>query len=352
MRFFHIADVHLGAEPDKGCPWSQDRSREIWDSFRKVIEQAGKFHADLFLIAGDLFHRQPLAKDLKKVNALFSMIPDTKIVLIAGNHDYLRKDSPYRKFKWEKNVWGLWSQIISHVDFPDLGVRVRGCSYGSREITRPVYDSLKKSGEMPVEILLAHGGDEKHIPISKEKLAASGFDYIALGHIHKPQFLQKDRIAYAGALEPIDKNDTGTHGFIQGEIRNGKIRTAFIPWALREYQNAEIKVTEETTQYSLEQKIRDRISTMGEENIYTLTIQGKRDPETEFYLKPLYGIGNIRDIEDKSQPSYSLEELCRKYKGSLLEEYIRSFGENPDEEAQKALHYGIGALLETGEEIL
>ena len=50
MRFFHIADVHLGAEPDKGFPWSQDRSREIWDSFRRVIEQAGQDHADLFLI--------------------------------------------------------------------------------------------------------------------------------------------------------------------------------------------------------------------------------------------------------------------------------------------------------------
>ena len=35
-----------------------------------------------------------------------------------------------------------------------------------------------------------------------------------------------------------------------------------------------------------------------------------------------------------------------------MEEYIRSFGENPDKEEQKALYYGIGALLETGEEIL
>ena len=352
MRFFHIADVHLGAEPDRGFPWSQDRSREIWDSFRKVIEQAGKFHADLFLIAGDLFHRQPLVKDLKKVNALFSMIPDTKIVLIAGNHDYLRKDSPYRKFKWGKNVRGLWNQNIYHVDFPELGVRISGCSYGSREITRPVYDSLKKSGEMPVEILLAHGGDEKHIPISKERLAASGFDYIALGHIHKPQILIKDRMIYAGALEPIDKNDIGPHGFIKGEIRNGRVQTAFVSSALREYKNAEIIVTEATAQHSLEQKIRDIIKSMGEENIYTLTIRGKRDPESEFYLKSLYRAGNIRDIEDKSRPSYSLEELCSRYRGSLLEEYIRSFGENPDEEEQKALYYGIGALLETGEEIL
>ncbi len=39
MRFFHIADVHLGMQPDKGCPWSEDRSREIWESFKKVIQQ-------------------------------------------------------------------------------------------------------------------------------------------------------------------------------------------------------------------------------------------------------------------------------------------------------------------------
>ena len=35
MRFIHIADVHLGATPDKGFPWSYDRGREIWESFQK-----------------------------------------------------------------------------------------------------------------------------------------------------------------------------------------------------------------------------------------------------------------------------------------------------------------------------
>ena len=57
------------------------------------------------------------------------------------------------------------------------------------------------------EILLAHGGDEKHCPFRVKKLEESGFDYIALGHIHRPQALMKDRIIYAGALEPIDRND-------------------------------------------------------------------------------------------------------------------------------------------------
>lgn len=68
-------------------------------------------------------------------------------------------------------------------------------------------------------ILLAHGGDEKHIPFRKNELLKLGYDYIALGHIHLPAELAKDRMYYAGSLEPTDKNDTGKHGYIKGEIK-------------------------------------------------------------------------------------------------------------------------------------
>ena len=66
-------------------------------SFQNVIRQAGRENVGLFLIAGDLFHRQPLLKELKEVNALFASIPNTKIVLIAGNHDYIKENSFYKK---------------------------------------------------------------------------------------------------------------------------------------------------------------------------------------------------------------------------------------------------------------
>lgn len=203
MRFFHVADVHLGAVPDKGCPWSEDRGREIWDSFRRVIQQAGREHVGLFLIAGDLFHRQPLVKDLKEVNYLFSTIPDTKVVIIAGNHDYIKPNSAYKKIKWAKNVYWLGSDRMSHVDFPDLGTRVYGFSYHSQEIRESLYDGIKADKDMPINILPAHGGDEKHVPFTRNTFANTNFDYVALGHIHKPQILQENRIAYAGALEPV-----------------------------------------------------------------------------------------------------------------------------------------------------
>lgn len=55
MKFIHIADVHLGAVPDVGYPWSEERKTEIWDSFRNIIRIAKAEQADLLLIAGDLF---------------------------------------------------------------------------------------------------------------------------------------------------------------------------------------------------------------------------------------------------------------------------------------------------------
>ena len=81
MRFIHIADVHLGVTPDVGMPWSEKRGKDIWNSFHMVLEEARRQQADLLLIAGDLFHRQPLKRELKEVAAGFAAIPDTEIVL-------------------------------------------------------------------------------------------------------------------------------------------------------------------------------------------------------------------------------------------------------------------------------
>lgn len=141
MKFFHIADVHLGAEPDKGYGWSADRSREIWESFRYAVQQAGREHAGLFLVAGDLFHRQPLAGELKEVNALFASIPDTKVVLIAGNHDYIKGKPMKERIQWAPNVFWLENEEMEVVEFADLGVRVYGFSYHSREIRSPAMSS-------------------------------------------------------------------------------------------------------------------------------------------------------------------------------------------------------------------
>ena len=140
MRFIHLADVHLGAVPDRGCPWSSRREEEIWETFRRVIAGIRENPVDLLFIAGDLFHRQPLLRELKEVNNLFSTIPDTRVYLMAGNHDFISRDSFYNTFEWNSNVIFFRSRELTCVKDPRLDVYVYGLSYYDREIKDGLYD--------------------------------------------------------------------------------------------------------------------------------------------------------------------------------------------------------------------
>ena len=99
MRFIHTGDIHLGMQPDKGKSWSEQRAGEIWESFGDLIGICRNENTELLLIAGDLFHKQPTVRELKELNSLFSSVPSTRIVMIAGNHDYISARSPYNTFE-------------------------------------------------------------------------------------------------------------------------------------------------------------------------------------------------------------------------------------------------------------
>lgn len=348
MRFIHIADIHLGAVPDAGYPWSDKRRTEIWDSFKRIIRTAQKEQIDFLLIAGDLFHRQPLLRELKEVNYLFSTLTDTRVVFILGNHDYLKKDSFYRGFQWNDNVICLEDQECQRIHFTDLGTTIYGFSYHSREITQALYDEIIPEEEGVCTILLAHGGDEKHIPINKKQLSQAGFDYIALGHIHKPQILLPNQMAYSGALEPLDRNETGEHGYILGDYSQGKMRIQFVPSAAREYIHLEIKTDEYQTDYSLCERISQGIQQHGTRHIYKLILSGYRDPDIQYDLKSYEKLGNVVEIEDLTRPAFDFEKLKRKYQNNVIGRYISRLNTQSEDEVQnKALYYGVQAMLDT-----
>lgn len=358
MRFIHIADVHLGAVPDPGCPWSAFREKEIWGTFRKVIDLAKKEKIDLLLIAGDLFHRQPLLRELREVNYLFSGIPETQVVWMAGNHDYMKEDSAYRKVEWAENVHGFYSRNPEEIYLPRIHTWVYGFSYESREIRENPYRTMEPNKKPGYHILLAHGGDEKHVPLKKEDVV--GFDYAALGHIHKPEILIPDKMAYAGALEPLDRNDLGAHGMIYGQIYDpvyeretgekplgtGKTKIGFVPIASRSYLNLDVAIHSSTTQFALEQKVKEGIAQKGSQNIYRVRIKGFRNPDMEFATENLYALGNVVEVQDDSRPCYDLEKLKKQQEGTLIGEYIRCFEGKTETVEQKALYYGLQALME------
>ena len=284
-------------------------------------------------------------RELKEVDYVFSKLTHTKVVLIAGNHDYVKPDSYYRKYKWSSEVYFLLDDTLDHVEFPEIETCVYGLSYTSKEITEPLYDDAFPQKKQSIEILLAHGGDEKHIPIKPEDGAA--FDYAALGHIHKQGILIPNQMAYAGALEPLDRNHEGNHGFIKGEIRDGRTQIQFVPFACRSYLDLEIWSDATMTQSELEQIVRERIYQQGKNNIYRIHIKGHRSPDLDFDLQRLYELGNVVEAMDETLPYYQLEKLRKQQEGTIIGEYIDCFEGKEEIIERKALFYGLQALMET-----
>ena len=346
MLIIHTADLHLGASPDAGEKWGKNRKQELWDSFERLIEVVEMQKADLLLIAGDVFHRPPLLRELREVNDRFASLSKTKVVLMAGNHDHIGANSFYKGFSWAENVYFFENKMIGSVEIPELKTDVYGLSYHGKEIRERLYDDVKPEDNGYYHILLAHGGDEKHIPYTKEKLMKSGFDYIAFGHVHKPGLILPGRAVMAGSLEPTDHTCFGTHGFVRVEVKDGKNQIALVPFAKREYKTLRMEITTEDTMGSICRRIGEKVTELGEQNIYDVIIQGKRHASLEIMEEKIKSVGNIRAILDQTDKYYDYEQLKIDYEGCLLQRYISSFEQSGEEVDKKVLAYGIEAILE------
>lgn len=354
MKFIHTADIHWGMVPDSDRPWGKKREQAIRLTLQTIVEEARENHVDLLLISGDLFHRQPLARDLKEVNYLFATIPGTRVVIIAGNHDRVRRSSALLSFKWSPNVTYFMDEDLSSVYFEDLNTEVFGFSYHTPEILEDRTTQFTIPNNRRNKILMIHGGDAKHLPFDKNAVAAMPFSYIALGHIHKPDVLIENKMAYPGSPEPLDLTETGPHGFYMGELDeiSGRVTSLeFRPISQAQYIPLVVSVTPATTNLELSQLIADEIRKRGAGNIYRFRIRGMRDPDIEFDLDFLSGQWNIVEILDESEPQYDYHALFAEHPSDMIGFYIRALHkEEMSPVEKKALHYGIHALLMTKDE--
>ncbi len=354
MKFIHTADIHWGMMPDSDKTWGRERAQAVKDTFTQIITKTRERNVDFLFISGDLFHRQPLLRDLKEINYLFTTIPSVHVVIIAGNHDRIRNNSSLLSFSWCPNVTYLMSEDLESVYFDKFNVEVHGFSYHTPEIRENRIDHIKAPLDGRIHILLAHGGDAAHLPFDKNALAGSGFTYIALGHIHKPDILSEARIAFPGSPEPLDKTETGPHGALYGEINptSQKVEALeFITLCRSQYIPLAVNITPNTTNVELELKIAQEIEKRGRHHIYRFRIRGMRDPETEFDLEHLTGKFRISEILDESEPQYDFSALFEEHPSDMIGFYIRALQkQNMSPVEKKALYYGVNALLKTTDE--
>lgn len=345
MRFIHTADIHLGAAPDKGCPWSEQRKNEIMDTFCRLVAECRSRKPDLLLIAGDLFNRQPLVRELKEVDSLFASIPEVRVLIIAGNHDYISGVSNYNGFEWSPNVTFFDGEEIKSIYFKDINTEVYGLSFRHRNIREQLLAGVRPADTGRTNILLAHGGEPDNLPMNMQELAKSGFDYVALGHIHIPGSIAPS-IRYSGDLEPLDRNDVGERGYICGEL-DTELSLEFVPFCTRQYFKPVLEVDSTITQVQLRAMIRDSIAENGENNLFSFTIRGRRDPEINFDCESLKAEGNILTVIDETVPDFDFDRLLEDNRGNIIGRYIESVRNMKveDDVRARALEYGVTALL-------
>lgn len=316
MKFLHTSDIHYGATPDANKPWGRERAQAIKAAFENIISVCASEEINLLLIAGDLFDSIPTDQEIEEVNKAFASIPDTKVVVIPGKSDEIFAVSSVLLYKWAENVKYVTENNGQYID-ENLGILM----------------TVKNGSEIE--------NPEKYV-------------YIALGGNHKPSALLEGRMANSGSPEPVTSADTSKHGYYIGEIDEAekKMRSLkFITLPTVRYISLVVNVTPETTNLEVVDNIKHELERRGADNIYRLRLKGMCNPEAEFDLSGIKTNFRVIDIIDQTEPKYDYASLFAEHSDDMVGFFIREMNKGDKTEMQqKALAYGINALLKTTDE--
>ena len=230
LRIVHASDVHLDTDYFGGDEniASRDFGRDL---FTRLMERAEGLNPDLLLLAGDLFDTNRASDEtilwcMERLRAL-----PFPVVMIPGNHDCLEGVGIYQRYDFSAlpNV-----TVLTHPDGEDVVLEQQSVRVWGKGMVEHTHEFHPLSGMPPVDatrwnlamghgIYVPKGGDTyRSSPVLAEHIAASGFDYVALGHHHALLDVSENGTAafYCGAPVPISKEDQGT--FLRVELEQGE----------------------------------------------------------------------------------------------------------------------------------
>jgi exonuclease SbcD len=235
FRFIHTADIHLDS-PLKGLEAHEDAPvDEIRGATRRALENlidlAIEEEVNFVLIAGDLydgdwkdyntglfFVRQMSRLDKAKI----------KVFIILGNHDAANQIT--KTMPLPDNVTLFSHRKPQSVKLDDIGVIIHGQSYASRAVTENLASEYPQHNSNYFNIGLIHTsltgreGHEDYAPCTLDDLKSKGYDYWALGHVHKREVVSEDPwIIFPGNIQGRHIKETGVKGATLVTIEDGRI---------------------------------------------------------------------------------------------------------------------------------
>ena len=241
IKILHCADLHLDS------PFSLDdiqksevRRAELRGAFTSMMLYAKTEGVDIMLMAGDLFDSEYASRDTAALlTREFASNPGCRFVIAPGNHDFYSSESVYARVDFPDNVYIFDSDKLTYFSFDELDTDVYGYAFTSPSMRVNPFAGRRPKNPARLNLLCAHGDigvpTSPYCPISTDDIRDSGFDYIALGHVHNTHGIERfgnTYYGYSGCLEGRDFGETGHKGAVlaaleklpSGELRFSKRR--------------------------------------------------------------------------------------------------------------------------------
>ncbi|MDC51713.1 exonuclease SbcCD subunit D [Listeria monocytogenes] len=227
IQFLHMADLHLDS-PFIGLstlpqPLFSAIQESTFQSLERITTVAIKEAVDFVLIAGDIYDSEDqsvraqarFSKEMKRLE-----VANIPVFMIHGNHDFIEKHKKKLTLPSNVHVFSEQVEVMSHKTATGVSVNIYGFSYNERHIRSSRVDKYKIQGNADFHIALLHGSEvsssEEHdlyAPFRVQEISKKGFDYWALGHIHKRQLLaESPSIYYPGNIQGRNRKESGEKG--------------------------------------------------------------------------------------------------------------------------------------------
>ena len=224
MKFLHTADLHIGKSI-----YEFNMLEDQKYILKEILQIAKDEQVDAIVLAGDIYDRSVPSTEAVKVLEWFLLeaLSVAKVFMIAGNHDsaerlsfgasLLAKSGLYiagGKEVQEIILDDSYGKVAFHL-LPFVKPAVLDTSDSQEAVTKQLKQLQENWEAADRHVLATHffvcaGGKEPEISDSEQHNYVGGleqvdaalfeaYDYVALGHIHKPQCMRKGKVYYAGS---------------------------------------------------------------------------------------------------------------------------------------------------------
>ena len=353
MRFIHMADMHFD------CPFTVLSSHEELGDlrrleqrkvFNKIIDIIKQERIPYLFIAGDLYEHQYIRKTtIEYINNLFKTIPETKIIITPGNHDPLLKDSYYSTFKWNENVY-IFNSEINKLEFEEADIY--GFGFDDFYCKGSKIEKITIENKEKINILITHGDlnasqntQIQYNPINENILKQKGFDYVALGHIHKRTI--DNNIVYPGSTIAMGFDELGEHGILDINLEKNNLDVKFIKLDNMAFIEKEINISEVYTEEELIEKINSE--KIEENKLYKIILIGNKNIEiNKNKIINIINKKNIIKIKDETRMAFDIDKIIQEnnLKGYFIREIMNLKEKNnyTEEEINDVINIGLNAL--------